>query len=563
MKSLWCNLPLLPLLPRQEGSFNAPITKEVDAFTQFSSGAGMALEAVTETMETVVANLSGGNMRRESVNNRDFLVAPLSLIVPGVLDGSKGPLLYRLEDLKHNVSAWNGIPLTVDHPSVDGMFVSSKYPGVLDKVGIGHVQNAKINDKLVAEGWFDLEKTKRVEPRIINALENGRPVELSTGVFTDNEKAKPGATHNGRSYWAVAKNFQPDHVAILPDKVGACSVNDGCGVIVNEGTEKGMFEFFRNIFSQLNNQQVDNEQSHTSIRMNLSRLLDKRFGMDPETFVVDVFDDSVIYRRNDTLYRLPYTVDGETIVLSDEAPVEVQRVVSFEPVSNEDQSKMSKKEMVDGLIANCDCWTEEDRETLNSFTEEKLKKLQAPIEKAKKEEAVANAARQGFQDQQGDRHFFNEEFGKWEVKKEATNNEGRETKEGDEKNNGKPHKEPMTANEWLDSAPPEIRSVFENAMKTEQKEKDGIIDKLTSNLEGDKKKAAVERLKNRSLQSLREDAELFDAIQPARKPQASAQQFRGAAAPPPTGNTGSQVANEQDEVLPVPTIDWAENAKQV
>jgi hypothetical protein len=33
-----------------------------------------------------------GKARREVVNGRDFLVAPLTLIVPGVLHGSQGPL---------------------------------------------------------------------------------------------------------------------------------------------------------------------------------------------------------------------------------------------------------------------------------------------------------------------------------------------------------------------------------------------------------------------------------------------------------------------------------------
>lgn len=190
--------------------------------------------ALNGSIVTLVANFSGG-VRNEKWQGKDYIVAPLSLIVEGVLNGSKGPLHYPMSEIKQNYSAWNGTPIVVYHPTDNsGNPIRAKdNPEVLNK-SIGVVRNACIkHPKLVAEGWFDAEKTKEVDPRVYNALTKGQRIELSTGLHTDNEPANNGAQWNGRAYTHVARNYRPDHLAILPDQQGACSLNDGCGVLVN------------------------------------------------------------------------------------------------------------------------------------------------------------------------------------------------------------------------------------------------------------------------------------------------------------------------------------------
>jgi hypothetical protein len=184
-------------------------------------------------METLLAN--AGRARREVRNGREYLVAPLTLIVPGVLNGSKGPLFYPPEEIRKDYSAWNGMPLVVYHPLVNGQHVSARHPQVWETQEVGRVFNALIDHygKLKAEGWFDVEHTARVDNRVLASLRSGIPIELSTGLYTDNDPAPRGANWNGRPYSHIARNYRPDHLAILPDQVGACSVNDGCGVLVN------------------------------------------------------------------------------------------------------------------------------------------------------------------------------------------------------------------------------------------------------------------------------------------------------------------------------------------
>ncbi len=87
------------------------------------------------------------------------------------------------------------------------------------------------NGKLRATGWFDAELTRTQNQAIYDALDRGQPMEISTGLYTTNLPQE--GSHNGRWYGHVAVNYRPDHLAILPDQVGACSVRDGCGLNVN------------------------------------------------------------------------------------------------------------------------------------------------------------------------------------------------------------------------------------------------------------------------------------------------------------------------------------------
>lgn len=184
-------------------------------------------------MELLLINY-GGKVRREQHLGRDFVVAPLTMIVEGVLNGSQGALYYPQDEISKTADAWNGMPIVVYHPTSNGKHVSARSPNVLNQSYLGNVYNSRFEDgKLTAEGWFDIELVKKVDERVYNALMGSKPLELSTGLFTDNHPAKAGATWNGKSYAYTARRYRPDHLAILPDQVGACSIQDGCGVLNN------------------------------------------------------------------------------------------------------------------------------------------------------------------------------------------------------------------------------------------------------------------------------------------------------------------------------------------
>lgn len=180
-------------------------------------------------LESHVANFRQPG-RRRTLNGREYIIAPMTLIVPGVLNGSRGALLYPADEIRKSVKAWDGVNITVNHPvPKNGIPRSGNDPDIVTAQGIGFVSKPRMhNDRLRADGWFDVERVRQVAPGILQALENGEPVELSTGLLTRNRVGAGVA--KGRPYDAVAIDYTPDHVAILPDQRGACSVTDGCGV---------------------------------------------------------------------------------------------------------------------------------------------------------------------------------------------------------------------------------------------------------------------------------------------------------------------------------------------
>lgn len=201
-------------------------------------------------MEIITANLVGRGQYR-TWQNRHYFVAPIRMLVPGVLNGSMGPLLYPEEEVRKDPESWNGMPMVSGHPAQNGSFISARNPVIIERSGVGSVYYARANPTLDAEGWFDVDACRRVDGRILQALEERKPIEVSTGVVTRNYAAPAGAVFNGKDlsgkpfrkpYIAIARDYKPDHLAILMDTAGACSTKDGCGVLVSNALGGGMVE---------------------------------------------------------------------------------------------------------------------------------------------------------------------------------------------------------------------------------------------------------------------------------------------------------------------------------
>jgi len=182
------------------------------------------------------------------------------MMVEGVHRGSHGALLHLINDLGKFPEAWNGIPVVINHPVKDGVNVSANSPDIVDEQIIGRVYNAHVKDnaKLAAEVWIDEERIKQISANVLRQLQEGKTLEVSLGVFNE-EEYTPGEW-NGEHYDAIARNHRPDHLALLPDGVGACSVADGCGIRVNSDDQAIEPMTVRTIFSN-NVKLEDNEMA--------------------------------------------------------------------------------------------------------------------------------------------------------------------------------------------------------------------------------------------------------------------------------------------------------------
>lgn len=347
-------------------------------------------------------------VKKETIAGQEHLIVPVVMMVEGVHTGNKGPILHYAEELAKSIPDWDGKPVTIFHPMIDGEYVSAYDARVQTKVGF--VRNAHMDDKkLKAEACINVQKLAAVSPKSMEYFEEKKTMEVSIGIFAEDEEVK--GIWNNEEYEVIARNHKPDHLALLPGGVGACSVMDGCGIRVNKkgGKDVNVNEAFKCLIEQGHLNFHLNRQGYQEI---VERVWEHLYSKSNETkdySMVDVYDDYVVYRvRNKTdafnssaLFKQGYLVNEDgTIELTGEAQ-KVRRDVNYIVVNNKVNNNQKKEvkmcdkcpEKVDALIAHSAThFTDEDREWLDKMTEDQLDKLIPKVYRRKTEKpAVIDA----------------------------------------------------------------------------------------------------------------------------------------------------------------------------
>lgn len=163
---------------------------------------------------------------------KKYMMVPVVMMVEGVHHGSHGPMLHLIDELGRFPESWNGMPVVINHPEVDGVNVSANSPEIIDAQTVGRIYNTHVNgSKLAAEAWLEEERLTQLSKDVLDNLKKGIPLEVSLGMFTEDEPVE--GDWNGEKYEAIARGHRPDHLALLPGSVGACSLTDGCGIRAN------------------------------------------------------------------------------------------------------------------------------------------------------------------------------------------------------------------------------------------------------------------------------------------------------------------------------------------
>lgn len=315
-------------------------------------------------MDTILASvdITGnalGVARREKWDGREYLVAPVTMIVPGTLTGNNGAVYYPPEENVASAPDWNGMPIVVGHPQVNGEYVSARTPQVSKTSKVGRIyESAAPNGVLQAEAWIDIKAANRVNKQIVKDLDAGKALEVSTGLFLQAEKKK-GKDAKGRPYEMVARNYKPDHLAILLDETGACSVADGCGLNVNEEPTSDQAvladreRFYADWALAVRHLALNYDKSINDRMRSLGTQVDKRFttkktdssgySYNSYPYVADVYDDYVVFQSNGKYYKLGYTEKDGLCVLDSGDPVEVERYTVYEPVANTSHDQPTRK----------------------------------------------------------------------------------------------------------------------------------------------------------------------------------------------------------------------------
>ena len=421
--------------------------------------------------------------RADRMEDRDWTVVPMVMLVEGVHNGSCGALYYPKEELEKTPQSWNHKPVVVYHPVGD----SACTPDVLTNRKIGVIMNTKWEDgKLKAEAWLDMERTKKIDNRVAEALEKGTTLELSTGLFTDTEG--PAGDWNNETYDAIARNYRPDHLAVLPDMTGACSMVDGAGFLrLNSTTQENTISdtWAAAYFPILQAAGIDtdklmaNEISHNDIWRQLNALLQQKSktvdGVQKIWYYLnEVYSEYCVYEGpKGDLYKQRYELKDDVVKLTG-VPEEVVREVSYK-VKNENiknvigaTHNMEKKtELIQKLLGNTNSgWTEKDKVVLDTLTESQLEALlaKAPQNKMMSEEDWKKT----------------EEEEKEKGKKNAEQKKEIEVKMESMVGN-KEDKKPLTAEEYISNAPSDIQEVLKEAVATRNFEKEKLTKVITDN----------------------------------------------------------------------------------
>jgi len=383
---------------------------------------------MTHTMITF-ATVKGYTVKEVTHLGKKHLVVPIVMMVEGVHSGSHGPLLHTIAELGKFAGSWNGIPIVIDHPKINGESVSANTPEIIEQK-VGTVYNTKVKGKkLTAEGWLDEDMLRQTSSDVLAAVKASEQIEVSVGVFSD-EKDEEGE-FDGEEYDAIAINHRPDHLALLPGGTGACSIEDGCGIRSNsnnnnkKGVKHDMVRTDKLVktFQSVKEQGyalldlVDNTNEGLMERLEaVRRKIDSLDTNDTYHFVHEVYDEYVVYESRlrvgeSKIYKQNYSFNSGIVDLTGD-PVQVHKKVEYvvnnsnvkfirtKPIKNKEDKMVEKNECpkclekINALIANKDSKFEEaDREQLLTFDEATLDKL-APtvveIEKKVEKEVEVN-----------------------------------------------------------------------------------------------------------------------------------------------------------------------------
>lgn len=490
------------------------------------------------TMLSILATPDITGIRTATLMNQEHTVIPCIALVEGVLwpVNAPSPELALAEEFGRFPQGWNGRPVMYDHPKINGQAVSASSPDILQDTSFGQLFNTELQDtgKLYTEIWVNEARIAQLSEEgqdVIKRLKEGdETIEVSTGLFTMSEITD--GEYKGRPYKAVWRNIVPDHLAILPTgTVGACSVADGCGaprsneassdttnkfipvmraaqLVTNcscatakkddtgddqVSTFKRLMELGANIFNfKSNSVGMSDRDTHIAIEAALANLTDDFYYVlviYPSTATTGTF----VYEKgfDNKLFETSYLISESGVISIGLTPIQVRPQTTFIPVqttnSTEQENAMNEK-LVNELIANAGTqYSEEDREWLNTLEDSQLERM-APIEvdtatadadaTAKAEAAIAAAA---------------------ELAANANT-------DADASNDAKPH---VTTNEYIASAPDEIRQVLESGVHMHRQRKNTLVKALTANA---RCKFTADQLNAKSVQELENIAAMAPEI---------------------------------------------------
>jgi hypothetical protein len=324
------------------------------------------------------------------LGEQEYKVYPCVLLVEGVHHGiGADPVYYPPQVIQESVARWNNVPVTIGHPVVNGEHVMCNHDGTIrQRFQVGYVNNARYEaGKLKADLYLHIGQVQQKIPELFGYLEGGGELEVSTGLLAGEDGV--AGSWNSEEYAASVLEIIPDHLALLPGSVGACSWEDGCGVRVNSKAK--IHSPFVNELS------IDRKLSKIYKYLDsLDQWNESKGEYDKLHYSEAIYDSYFIYEEKSqdgttVLLKQNYSFnETDELILEGEKAIVIKNI-TYEVKMNKEESKMKESknneekkccpEKVKALISNeNNAFTETDKEWLEGMTEDQLEKLVANYE---------------------------------------------------------------------------------------------------------------------------------------------------------------------------------------
>lgn len=479
----------------------------------------MTKEDMVITNSNLITNFS---VRTAEKDGKIHLVIPIVALKEGVHCGSGGCAFYSATEINRTIQDWNGVPLTASHPKKNGELVLAKE--ALKDFKIGSFENTKyVAGKLKGEGWVDVERAEALSPKTLEMIRMGIPIEVSTSLLSHTDGND--GIWNGEKFEESLFDFVPDHLALLPEEEGACSLEDGCGVrmntkkecisckfnikggeknvIVNETENQNVILDVTNNIDKTRNLTLNktllkkqgywvNEISHSKVRENLSKLINEMDKPGSMHFLREIFDNHFIFEKNvendSKLFSLKYSITKNDEVKIKGDPIEVTENITF-PIKTNKEGIMSNNDVkkVKILIANEKLpFTEDDSKWLEELEENRFNRVFAL------NECGCDELEKGFKEATKKTQELIKANAELTAHLDTANKKEEEVGEA----------KPPTFEELLTNASPEMREAIQDGIKTNQEKRGKLVEILLANEKCPFTKEVLEGKKTDELEAL-------------------------------------------------------------
>lgn len=292
-------------------------------------------------------NVEAAEVREETVGGITYTIVPTVAAMATVMNG----IYYPDQVWEWSLPSWNGRPVTIDHPTDGaGIQIMANSPDVLDAVGLGQLFNATYEDhRLKGEMWLNPScnaiTNNRQGTAVLNSLKAGNVREVSTGLWL--ETVPETGIRDGQEYTERVVNLWPDHLAVLTQGIGACSISDGCGAPRSNKRAKNMRRM-TNYYQSCS--QATNVE--TSFRDTFALLNNEVAGEGEFIWIADIWAEGnagyfvyevTAFNGETTLYRRDYELsDDGTAVNTIGERQEVMKRTTYVDVRNQGANPVSK-----------------------------------------------------------------------------------------------------------------------------------------------------------------------------------------------------------------------------